>query len=106
MLITDISTAISQVVMEYDGVVVEDTSHLQRMAWQKVAEEEGRSIPPLFLLQRAEGMKNDQVMPHSFCHHKENHATFHAVGGAGCRSGRYSQARRTSPIYLSVCMQC
>ena len=63
VLTADISTAVSQVVMEYDGVVVEDTSHLQRMAWQKVAEEEGRSIPPLFLLQRAEGMKNDQVMP-------------------------------------------
>ena len=47
--------------MEYDGVVVEDTSDLQRKAWQKTAEEEGRRIPPQFLLQRAEGMKNDQV---------------------------------------------
>ncbi len=36
--------------MEYDGVVVEDTSHLQRKAWQKVAEEEGRPVPPLFAL--------------------------------------------------------
>jgi len=48
--------------MEYDGVVVEDTSHLQRKAWQQVAEEEGRPVPPLFALQRAEGMKNDQVL--------------------------------------------
>lgn len=50
-----------QVVMEYDGVVVEDTSDIQRKAWQKMAEEEGKRAPPQFLLQRAEGMKNDQV---------------------------------------------
>lgn len=47
--------------MEYDGVVVEDTSDIQRKAWQKMAEEEGKRAPPQFLLQRAEGMKNDQV---------------------------------------------
>lgn len=50
-----------QVVMEYDGVVVEDTSDLQSRAWQKTAEQEGRRIPLQFQLQRAEGMKNDQV---------------------------------------------
>lgn len=49
--------------MEYDGVVVEDTSDLQRKAWLKVAELENKSLPPVFLLKRAEGMKNDQVMP-------------------------------------------
>jgi HAD superfamily hydrolase (TIGR01509 family) len=59
------------VVMEYDGVVVEDTSHLQRKAWQKVAEEEGRPVPPLFALQRAEGMKNDQVIKEVLCWTRE-----------------------------------
>lgn len=53
-----------QVVMEYDGVVVEDTSDLQRKAWLKVADEESKPPPPQFALRRAEGMKNDQV---SFC---------------------------------------
>lgn len=50
--------------MEYDGVVVEDTSDLQRKAWLKLAEEEGKSLPPQFALRRAEGMKNDQVGIH------------------------------------------
>lgn len=59
------------VVMEYDGVVVEDTSHLQRKAWLKVAEEEGRPVPPLFILQRAEGMKNDQVIMEVLCWTRE-----------------------------------
>ena len=49
--------------MEYDGVVVEDTSDLQRKAWLRVAELEKKSPPPMFLLKRAEGMKNDQVRP-------------------------------------------
>lgn len=52
--------------MEYDGVVVEDTSDLQRKAWQKIAQEEGKRLPLQFQLQRAEGMKNDQVRPLSF----------------------------------------
>ena len=47
--------------MEYDGVVVEDTSDLQRKAWQQIAEEEGKRTLPQFALQRAEGMKNDQA---------------------------------------------
>ena len=47
--------------MEYDGVVVEDTSDLQRKAWLRTAEEEGRPAPPQFALRRSEGMKNDQV---------------------------------------------
>ena len=42
-------------------MVVEDTSDIQRKAWQQMAEEEGKRAPPQFLLQRAEGMKNDQV---------------------------------------------
>lgn len=49
--------------MEYDGVVVEDTSDLQRKAWLQVAEEEGKPPPPQFALSRADGMKNDQVRP-------------------------------------------
>ena len=47
--------------MEYDGVVVEATSDLQRKAWLKVAELEGKNPPPMWQLNRAEGMKNNQV---------------------------------------------
>ena len=50
-----------QVVMEYEGVVVEDTSDLHTKAWLQVAQEEHRPAPLQFLLKRAEGMKNDQV---------------------------------------------
>lgn len=53
--------------MEYDGVIVEDTSDIQRKAWQQMAEEEGKRAPPQFLLQRAEGMKNDQVCSVLIC---------------------------------------
>lgn len=52
-----------QVLMEYDGVVVEDTSDLQRKAWLRLAEEEGKAHPPQFALRRADGMKNDQAPP-------------------------------------------
>ena len=64
--------------MEYDGVVVEDTSDLQRKAWLRTAEEEGRSAPPQFALRRAEGMKNDQVMLSTKCIHVQLHCKVHA----------------------------
>ena len=64
--------------MEYDGVVVEDTSDLQRKAWLKVAEEEAKSPPPQFALRRAEGMKNDQVciLQHWLTTLKMSHSCF------------------------------
>ena len=50
-----------QVVVEFEGVVVEDTSDLHSRAWVQLAEDEGKSRPLQFALKRAEGMKNDQV---------------------------------------------
>lgn len=50
-----------QVVVEFDGVVVEDTSDLHTKAWLQLADEEGKSRPLQFALKRAEGMKNEQV---------------------------------------------
>ncbi len=47
--------------MEFDGVVVEDTSDLHTKAWLQLADEEGKSRPLQFALKRAEGMKNEQV---------------------------------------------
>ena len=52
---------ILQVVVEFEGVVVEDTSDLHSRAWVQLAEDEGKSRPLQFALKRAEGMKNDQV---------------------------------------------
>lgn len=50
-----------QVVVEFDGVVVEDTSDLHTKAWLQLADEEVKSRPLQFALKRAEGMKNEQV---------------------------------------------
>jgi hypothetical protein len=50
-----------QVVLEYEGVVMEDNAELHSQAWAKVAEEEGKERPLHFLLQRAQGMKDEQV---------------------------------------------
>ena len=50
-----------QVVVEFEGVVVEDTSDLHSKAWVQLATDEGKSRPLQFALKRAEGMKNDQV---------------------------------------------
>lgn len=52
-----------QVVVEFEGVVVEDTSDVHSKAWVQLAEDEGKSRPLQFALKRAEGMKNDQVRP-------------------------------------------
>ena len=50
-----------QVVVEFEGVVVEDTSDVHSKAWVQLAADEGKSRPLQFALKRAEGMKNDQV---------------------------------------------
>ena len=51
-----------QVVVEFEGVVVEDTSDLHSRAWVQLAKDEGKGRPLQFALKRAEGMKNDQVL--------------------------------------------
>lgn len=47
--------------MEYEGVVVEDNAELHSQAWAQVAEEEGKPRPLHYALQRAQGMKDEQV---------------------------------------------
>ena len=59
------------VLMEWEGVVVEDDSELERKAWCMLAEEEGRPQPAGFLLRRTEGMKNEQVIMEVFCWARE-----------------------------------
>ena len=48
-------------VVEFEGVVVEDTSDLHSKAWMQLADAEGKPRPLQFALKRAEGMKNEQV---------------------------------------------
>ena len=55
-----------QVVVEFEGVVVEDTSDVHSKAWVQLADDEGKSRPLQFALKRAEGMKNDQVHIQSY----------------------------------------
>eukprot|EP00475_Leptophrys_vorax_P018509 TRINITY_DN2531_c0_g1_i1.p1 TRINITY_DN2531_c0_g1~~TRINITY_DN2531_c0_g1_i1.p1 ORF type:complete len:301 (+),score=27.19 TRINITY_DN2531_c0_g1_i1:74-976(+) len=55
------------VLLEWEGVVVDDDSAYERQAWTALAEEEGRPQPPMFILKRAEGMKNEQVIREVLC---------------------------------------
>lgn len=55
------------VIMEWDGVVVEDDSKLEREAWLALAQEEGRCPPPTFILKKAEGMKREHAISEVLC---------------------------------------
>jgi len=55
------------VVFEWEGVIVEDDAELERQAWLTLAQEEGKSPPPAFLLRRVEGMKNEQAISEVLC---------------------------------------
>ncbi|KAG6542213.1 hypothetical protein Mapa_016341 [Marchantia paleacea] len=55
------------VILEWEGVIVEDDVDLERMSWTALAEEEGRRPPPTFILKRAEGMKNEQALSEVLC---------------------------------------
>ncbi|CAM6087492.1 unnamed protein product [Calypogeia fissa] len=55
------------VILEWEGVIVEDDAELERNSWTALAEEEGRRPPPFFVLKRAEGMKNEQAIMEVLC---------------------------------------
>jgi HAD superfamily hydrolase (TIGR01509 family) len=50
------------VIVEYEGIAVEDFSDLHTRAWVQLAAEEGKPQPFAWALRRAEGMKNEQVV--------------------------------------------
>ncbi|KAK8621320.1 hypothetical protein V6N13_067755 [Hibiscus sabdariffa] len=52
---------------EWDGVIIEDNHQLEKQAWLALAEEEGKSPPPTFILKRIEGMKNEQAISEVLC---------------------------------------
>lgn len=47
--------------MEYEGVLVEETTAFHHQAWMQLAEEEGKPAPLQWALKRASGMKAEQV---------------------------------------------
>lgn len=56
------------VILEWDGVIVEDDSELERQAWLTLSQEEGKSPPPpAFVLRRIEGMKTEQAISEVLC---------------------------------------
>ncbi|GJM99600.1 hypothetical protein PR202_ga16720 [Eleusine coracana subsp. coracana] len=55
------------VIFEWEGVIVEDDGQLERQAWLTLAQEEGKSPPPEFVLKRIEGMKNEQAISEVLC---------------------------------------
>ncbi|CAI5506804.1 unnamed protein product [Closterium sp. Naga37s-1] len=55
------------VLLEWEGVMIDDGSAFERQAWIALAEEEGRPQPPVWILKRAEGMKNEQVIREVLC---------------------------------------
>lgn len=55
------------VILEWDGVIVEDDNKLEREAWLTLAQEEGRRLPPAFILKKAEGMKREQAISEVLC---------------------------------------
>lgn len=55
------------VIFEWEGVIIEADSQLERQAWLMLAQEEGKSPPPAFVLRRIEGMKNEQAVSEVLC---------------------------------------
>jgi HAD superfamily hydrolase (TIGR01509 family) len=55
------------VVLDWEGVIVDEDPKVERRVWEAVAEEEGRPLPPAWLLRRAEGMKTEQVVAEVLC---------------------------------------
>eukprot|EP00249_Psilotum_nudum_P013426 c24326_g1_i1 orf=437-1699(-) len=55
------------ILIEWDGVILDDDGDIERKAWTALAEEEGKRLPPTFVLKRAEGMKNEQAISEVFC---------------------------------------
>ncbi|KAM1079971.1 hypothetical protein ACFX2I_014595 [Malus domestica] len=55
------------VIFEWEGVLIEDNTDLEKQAWLVLSREEGKSPPSAFMLRRIEGMKNEQAMSEVLC---------------------------------------
>ncbi|PQP99971.1 sugar phosphatase YfbT [Prunus yedoensis var. nudiflora] len=54
-------------IFEWEGVLIEDNTDLEKQAWLALSQEEGKSPPPAFMLRRIEGMKNEQAISEVLC---------------------------------------
>ncbi|OMO58644.1 HAD-superfamily hydrolase, subfamily IA, variant 3 [Corchorus olitorius] len=54
-------------IFEWEGVIIKDDPEFDKQAWLALAEEEGKSPPPTFILRRIEGMKNEQAISETLC---------------------------------------
>ncbi|KAI3453716.1 hypothetical protein Pfo_010379 [Paulownia fortunei] len=54
-------------IFEWEEVLIEDNPNLEKQAWLVLAQEEGKSPPPAFILRRIEGMKNEQAIAEVLC---------------------------------------
>ncbi|XP_010434793.1 PREDICTED: uncharacterized protein LOC104718697 [Camelina sativa] len=54
-------------IFEWEGVLIEDNPDLDNKSWLTLAQEEGKSPPPAFMLRRVEGMKNEQAISEVLC---------------------------------------
>ncbi|KAG2330479.1 hypothetical protein Bca4012_019928 [Brassica carinata] len=54
-------------IFEWEGVLIEDNPDLESQSWLTLAQEEGKSPPPAFVLRRIEGMKNEQAVSEVLC---------------------------------------
>lgn len=54
-------------IFEWEGVLIEDSPDLESQSWLTLAQEEGKSPPPAFILRRIEGMKNEQAISEVLC---------------------------------------
>ncbi|XP_042484911.1 5-amino-6-(5-phospho-D-ribitylamino)uracil phosphatase, chloroplastic-like [Macadamia integrifolia] len=54
-------------IFEWEGVIIEDNTDLEKQAWLVLSQEEGNSPPPAFILKRIEGMKNEQAISEVLC---------------------------------------
>ncbi|KMZ67268.1 HAD-superfamily hydrolase subfamily IA, variant 3:Beta-phosphoglucomutasehydrolase [Zostera marina] len=55
------------VILEWEGVVIEDDSKLEQQAWLILSDEQGKPTPPTFLLNRIQGMKSEQAISEILC---------------------------------------
>lgn len=60
------------VIMDYEGVVVEDAVGVHAEAWLRLAQEEGKPRPLTFALQRAARMKAEQAISEVLCWGRES----------------------------------
>lgn len=73
------------VILEYEGVLVEDAHDEHIQAWLELCKREGKSAPPRWQLNRLEGMKNEQVCSFSTC--DLSHPLWHCPGSAAACYG-------------------